>query len=226
MSSETDRAKSGLSKFIRKLLNAFIVVSIDHLASYQCKVISQNSDGTLELQPDDNRLPTYSKVPIRYGVPKISAQVNSGARILLEFASGNPQRPIATLWELDSVTSISFGALNVNLSITSQSLQSEGQDQVFTLDGGQLGIVGGGGQSTFFIADQVQMTLDTTCSVIFPDGTKNVNRVGDGVNSTTAMATWMSQVTAGINGLAPGSVAPAGPSAIGLTTGGNPKVKA
>ena len=103
MASDYDRIKSGLVAIIRRTVGAFIVQRVDFLAAYQCKVVTQNGDGTLELQPDDVRLPGYSKVPIRYGVPGVSATVAAGARVLLEFAGGDPQKPIATVWESASV---------------------------------------------------------------------------------------------------------------------------
>jgi hypothetical protein len=96
----SDRAKSGLTAFIRRVVGLDIVgPRIDFLAWYPCKVVSQNSDGTLELQPDDSRLPGYSKVPIRYGVPGITATVSNGARALLTFAGADPQKPIVVGWE-------------------------------------------------------------------------------------------------------------------------------
>lgn len=213
MSSETDRVKSGLFKVIQKLLTMFIVNSIDHLASYQCKVISQNSDGTLELRPDDSRLPPYSKVPIRYGVPKVSATVNAGARILLEFAGGNPQRPIATLWELDSISTLRIGS-GMNLAIVVNNYSIESSNQEVILDGGEIQFENG------------LVVFNSNTTVTLPDGTQNVNRVNDPVHSATLMTTWMGQVTAAINTLAPGSIAPPAPSTIGLTAGGNPKVSA
>lgn len=102
--AESDRAKAALSAFIRATFP-----NIDLLAGYWCKVVGQNADGTLELVPDDARLATYSHVPVRYGVPGTSAKVASGARVLLEFAGGEPSRPIATAWESATPTEVVFG---------------------------------------------------------------------------------------------------------------------
>lgn len=125
MPSELDRVKDGLMKMVRKFIHMYIVDSVDHLAAYQCTVVTQNANGTLELKPDDIRLPGYSNVPIRYGVPGISATVSNGARILLEFAGGNPQRPIATVWEIASVISLTVPANLINLGGAS-GLQGSG----------------------------------------------------------------------------------------------------
>ena len=109
---------------IRRTLGAWIVQRVDFLAAYQCTVVSQNGDGSLELQPDDSRLPPYSHVPIRYGVPGVSAQVAAGSRVLLEFASADPQKPIATVWESSSVTQLNVTATTVNINGTTVNVSA------------------------------------------------------------------------------------------------------
>jgi len=116
MPSDQDRIKTSVAQFVRKFVgNHLVGARMDYLATYQCRAVAQNADGTLELLPDDSRLPSYSKVPIRYGVPGVSATVAGGARVLLEFASGNPQKPIASLWESASVTILTVTASAINL---------------------------------------------------------------------------------------------------------------
>src|SRR5947199_8556008 len=83
---------------------------MDYLASYPATAVTQNGDGTLEIQPDDSRLPSLSSVPIRYGVPGVSAQIANGGRVLLAFAGGDPAKPIATVWESSSVLSLAVTA--------------------------------------------------------------------------------------------------------------------
>src|SRR5947199_10511851 len=76
---------------------------MDYLASYPATAVTQNSDGTLEIQPDDSRLPSLSSVPIRYGVPGVSAQIANGGRVLLAFPGGHPAKPNATVREAGSL---------------------------------------------------------------------------------------------------------------------------
>jgi hypothetical protein len=103
----SDRAKAGLAAFIRSVVgNLIIGANVDRLALYPAKVATQNADGTLELQPDDSRLPPYSNVPIRYGVPGVTATVPNGARALLTWAGGDPQKPIVVGWEPGTVLTI------------------------------------------------------------------------------------------------------------------------
>ena len=113
----TDRSKYGLAAFLRSLVgNEITGPRMDYLAAYQCRAVSQNSDGTLELIADDTRLGVFSSVPIRYGVPGVTATVAGGARVLLEFAGGDPQKPIATVWESASVTQLTVVASAIALS--------------------------------------------------------------------------------------------------------------
>jgi len=108
----SDRFTASLEAFIRQVFGQ----RLDYLTGYQAKSVKQNADGTLELVPDDSRLPSFSKVPIRYGVPGIAATVAAGARVLLAFAGGDPAKPIATVWESASVTALTVTATTVNVN--------------------------------------------------------------------------------------------------------------
>jgi hypothetical protein len=82
---------------------------------YPAKVVSQ-SGNQLELLPDDTRIPPLSNVPMRLGVPGITATVAPGSRVLLGWAAGDPQKPVATLWESSSVTSLNISATTITLN--------------------------------------------------------------------------------------------------------------
>lgn len=84
------------------------VARVDYFALYPARVVQQGVDGTLELTPDDVRLPGMSGVPIWYGVPGVTATVPAGARVLISWAGGDPRLPHALLWEPGSTTSISI----------------------------------------------------------------------------------------------------------------------
>jgi hypothetical protein len=104
-SGEGDRLTRAVGAIVRHL-----TAHLDYFALYPSKLVSQNSDGTLELKPDDSRLPGLSKVPIRYGIPGVTVKVASGARVLVGFEGGDPGSPVATLWELGSVTEMTIDA--------------------------------------------------------------------------------------------------------------------
>jgi hypothetical protein len=90
-----------MSGDLRKHLHAIIdarTARIDFLAVYPAKVVAQNADGTLELQPEDSRLAGFSKVPIRHGLPGCVVKVQAGATVVLGFENGDNCRPFASLW--------------------------------------------------------------------------------------------------------------------------------
>lgn len=81
---------------------------VDWMAWYAAKVVSQNADGTLELAPDEPRVPGLSKVPIRLGVPGVSVKVAPGSRVLVGFENGDPRRPVASIWEKSTLLEVSL----------------------------------------------------------------------------------------------------------------------
>ena len=72
---------------------------VDYHALYVARVVTQHGDGTIDVVPDTDKIPPMTEVPIRYGLPGISAKVKPGARVLIGFEGGEASRPIATVWE-------------------------------------------------------------------------------------------------------------------------------
>jgi hypothetical protein len=91
MKSLTDRLKEGLEEFVSRL-----VCKYDYSGVHGYTVVSQNSDGTLELKPDDpNEDPTLSSVPIKYDSPSNRVKVKSGATCNVMYTNKNPERYFA-----------------------------------------------------------------------------------------------------------------------------------
>lgn len=105
----TDRLRAGLHALVQDALPR-----VDYLALYPAEVSSQASDGTLELVPDDERIPALSKVPLRHPFPGVTAKVSAGARVLLGFEEGDPDKPVALAWEMGSLTSLHLGGSSVD----------------------------------------------------------------------------------------------------------------
>lgn len=116
-----DRLKAALEAFVRQA-----TARTDYLGIFGARVLSQNADGTLELKPDDARLPGLSRVPFRYGVPGVTATVAAGTRVGVEFEAGNPARPVVTLWELGSVTKLEVDASSIVFNGGSTPVAKEG----------------------------------------------------------------------------------------------------
>jgi len=97
----TDHPRAALDRYLAGQRR-----SIDYSREWPCKVITQNTDYTLQLLPDDAAMQAIGldKVPIRYGIPGMRAKLKPGARCHLAFAGGDPKRPFAHNWEFDEDT--------------------------------------------------------------------------------------------------------------------------
>ncbi len=109
--TSNDRLKAALARVLQSLIGS----RLDFLAYYPGVATNQNADGTLDIIPDDPRIPSVQGVPIRYGIPGVTATIANGARVLLGWAGGDPSKPIATVWESASVTAITFAGTTVNV---------------------------------------------------------------------------------------------------------------
>ena len=159
-----DRLKAALAAFVRGVTSR-----LDYLALYPCRVLSQNTDGSLELQPEDGRLPGLSKVPIRIGVPGVDVKVTPGAKVLLGFTGGDPRSPIAALFEKDSLKEI---------ALTSATK--------VTITGGADVVLDASAKVTITAATNVDITASTKVTISAPEvalgaGAQPVARVGDQV---------------------------------------------
>lgn len=118
-----DRTLGAFKAIIQRFVGNWILgPRMDYLAKYPATAVTQNGDGTLEIQPDDSRLPSLSSVPIRYGVPGVEARIANGGRVRLEFDAGDPARPIVTVWESASVTALTFNGGSQGVARTADAV--------------------------------------------------------------------------------------------------------
>lgn len=73
-------------------------VTLDWLASYSARVVSQASDGTLEVVFDTKLLPPRKGVPYQALVDGAKLVVDPGAQCEIRFANGKPELPVAGLF--------------------------------------------------------------------------------------------------------------------------------
>lgn len=135
---------------LRRLVEGFVGPRLDHLALYPCTVVAQRADKTLDLQPDDVRVPACGGVPIRHGLPGVTVTVPAGGRVLLGYAGGDAGLPYASLWESGSVTSVSVNGgttrvARVGDAVESHTHQVTTPDGTFTTTGAAPAITGGSG---------------------------------------------------------------------------------
>jgi len=62
------------------------------------KGVSQNADGSLQVQPDDANYPPTNPAPYRLGVPGMKVKVAPGAQCLISYENSDPGRPVVTAW--------------------------------------------------------------------------------------------------------------------------------
>lgn len=98
--SASDRIKGRLLDIIQHVLKP-----TDYHALYPARVVSQTPGGLLEVIPDDTRLSGMT-VPIRYGIPCVTAKIRKDSRVLIGFEGGNPKKPVATLWDAADIEQI------------------------------------------------------------------------------------------------------------------------
>lgn len=73
------------------------------------KAVSQDADGTLQIQLDATDHPTLTGVPIRPGLPHTAIKILPGARVLVEWEGGVPGAPVVTAWGDSSAQEIQIG---------------------------------------------------------------------------------------------------------------------
>lgn len=86
-----------LQAAIKLILDALLGRRLDYLALYPCKVVGQ-SGNTVEVVPDDPRIPGTTGVPVYSGTPGTTSVIPDGTRVLLGFEGGNPRSPYVALW--------------------------------------------------------------------------------------------------------------------------------
>jgi len=101
-------------------LGLFVARETDHarlLEVHPCRVVAQNADGTLELQPDDDTMPGLSQVPLRTPWPGVSFKVAPGSRVQVLCPRGEPSAQVSALWEPDqgSTLQLDLQAAAINL---------------------------------------------------------------------------------------------------------------
>ena len=106
-----DPARRGLSA----LILAVVEPLVRWIRSYPASVVSQASDGTLDVRVDPPSALSASK-PVGFtgisvvGLPGVSVKVRPGALVLLGFADGDRARPYAALFDPSSLEELKVTA--------------------------------------------------------------------------------------------------------------------
>lgn len=90
---------------------------VDYLALYAARVVVFDKDHqTIDVRPDDPRLPGMGGIAFRHGLPGAVVDVAKGTTVLVGWADGDPSKPYACLWGGgEAVASLTLNALRLNL---------------------------------------------------------------------------------------------------------------
>lgn len=89
--AEGDRLKIAINSYVRDLFPL-----VDFQQPWQATVVSQNADGSVDLNLDDPRFGGMQGVPIWTGLPIASLRVLAGTRCVVQWAGGDPMKPMVT----------------------------------------------------------------------------------------------------------------------------------
>lgn len=154
--SSDDRLFGAFAALVRAVMS-----KVDFLALYPARAVSQNGDGTLEVVPDDKRIPGMSRVPIRYGLPGVKVTLKKDARILLGFEGGDPQKPAAMVWESGTLDKLTIEA-SAEVKVAAPKV---------THEAGHAKLAASGGKPVARKGDGVESLLEPlTCQITLPAG--------------------------------------------------------
>lgn len=89
-----DHVVAGLRAIMREEMRATA-----YHPTFGGQVVQQRTNGTLDVQLDDRRLPPLTSVPYLVPIPGSSLDVSPNARVQVMFAGGDPRRPMAMLYD-------------------------------------------------------------------------------------------------------------------------------
>ena len=114
---------------LESVVKRAISTNIDYAHPWACTVQTQIGD-TVDVKPDNSKLPDLLGIPIRTGVPDVSAKVKIGSRCRVFFDDGDPAKPYVALWDIAEVESISLAGSSGTLAPVAR----QGDAVVVTID--------------------------------------------------------------------------------------------
>jgi hypothetical protein len=118
---------------VAAVVDTLVGPRLDMRAAYRCRVVTQHSDGTLDVAPESTRIPGMTRVPVVYGDAATRAKVKSGVTCYVEFADGDESKPIVRGFEPGAVTEITIDAERVRLADGGRPLARVGDLVAVTL---------------------------------------------------------------------------------------------
>jgi hypothetical protein len=96
--SETTTASSDRLKDAFEAVVRGVRPGVDYRSPVLARVVIQKGD-TVDVKPDDERIPGMAAVPLLLGLPGTSVSLSAGGRVLVGWDGGDPKRPFAVGWD-------------------------------------------------------------------------------------------------------------------------------
>jgi hypothetical protein len=135
---------------LRRILDALLGPvrrRLDYLALYPAEVLKDHGDNHVDVRPDDVRMSDLVRVPMETFLPGATVEVETGARVLLGFAGGDPAKPRARLWESGSLKRVVIVADEARIEATNAQVEADDVDVkggIVKVDGDLISLAGGG----------------------------------------------------------------------------------
>jgi hypothetical protein len=81
-----------------------MVPNVDYFAWYRARVVRESLSATtgkmtVDVLPDDARIPPMSGVHLKLGLPATQVQITPGAYVQVGWENGDPAKPQASMWD-------------------------------------------------------------------------------------------------------------------------------
>jgi len=85
-------------------------VKIDNFRQTPGRINSQNTDNTVQFQPDDSRYSPLRRTAIRVGIPDTTVEINASSRAVVSWENASPTAPFIVNYGDSTASSIKFAA--------------------------------------------------------------------------------------------------------------------
>ncbi|MGL4442657.1 MAG: hypothetical protein ACRCU1_03460 [Alsobacter sp.] len=95
--------------------------------TFVARIAAQNADGTLEITLGDSAMPGLSGVPVRLGIPGVTAyQITPGIDCTMEYENGDPSKPFVSSFASGQALSLTVSAATL-VKLDAAQVEAGGQ---------------------------------------------------------------------------------------------------
>jgi hypothetical protein len=134
MALKPDAVKGAFFAAVRAALSV-VAPRIDFLALYRARVVAtstRNGLTTVDVECEDDRLSTFSHLPLWHGDPGIEtdldgADIKPGTAVMVGFADGSPAKPYVALWPGGEIT-IRYTIRSAKVQLVADTVELGGEN--------------------------------------------------------------------------------------------------